>query len=70
MEEEHHNRPVEVAAHSLTGSPQAEREDNPVAGRKEVVDTAVVAERGSEGLLAQGLVQQQVVEQARDQRLR
>lgn len=66
MVEELHTQPVEELVHSLTGSRQAERADNPVAGHKEVVDTAVVAERGSGGLLAQ----QQVVEQERDQRLR
>ena len=68
--EEHHNRPVVELVHIRMEPRLEDAAGIPAAGHKEVVDTAVVAERGSGGLLAQGLVQQQVVEQERDQRLR
>ena len=69
MEEEHHNQPVVELVHIRTEA-RLDAAGIPAAGHKEVVDTAVEVERGSGGLLAQGLVQQQVVEQERDQRLR
>lgn len=70
MEEEHHNRPVVELVHIRTEPRLEDATGIPATDHKEVVDTAVVAERGSGDLLAQGLVQQQMVEQVRDQRLR
>ena len=62
MEEEHHNRPVVELVHIRTEPRLEDAAGIPAAGHREVVDTAVVAERGSVGLLAQWLAQQQVVE--------
>ena len=64
MEGEHHNQLVVELVHIRTEA-RLDAAGIPAAGHMEVVDTAVKAERGLGGLLAQGLVQQQVVEQER-----